>query len=79
MTVLADHVDEQINAIRAEKLKALGAEVLHWLGPPANISDKHALLIEKHHTGTGAWLYETSEFKAWESQTLHSACGTCER
>ena len=73
------HVDEQINAIRVEKLKALGAEVLHWLGPPANISDKHALLIEKHHTGTGAWLYETSEFKAWESQTLHSACGTCER
>jgi hypothetical protein len=64
-----DHVDEQINAIRAEKLKALNAEVLHWLSPPANKSDKHALLVEKHHTGTGAWLYETDEFKAWESRS----------
>jgi hypothetical protein len=63
-----DHVDEQINAIRAEKLKALNAEVLRWLSPPANKSDKHALLVENHHAGTGAWLYETSEFKAWESR-----------
>jgi recombinational DNA repair ATPase RecF len=69
IAAVAIHVDEQINAIRAEKLKALGAEVLHWLSPPANESDKHALLIEKHHAGTGAWLYETDEFKAWESRS----------
>lgn len=66
MKEVTAHVDKQINAIRTERLKALNEEILQWLSPTANRSDKHALLVEQHHAGTGAWLYETAEFKAWE-------------
>jgi hypothetical protein len=67
------HVDEQINAIRAEKLKTLGAKVLRGLSQSEKKSDKHALLVQKHHAGTCAWLYETDEFKAWKSRSDHGS------
>ena len=69
MKEVTAYVKEQINIIRTEKLEALNVEVLHWLRSTAEKSDKHALLVKQHHAGTGAWLYETDEFKAWESRS----------
>jgi len=60
------YVDGQINTVRAEKLEALHAGILNWLSSTGNKSDKHEALIGQHHAGTGTWLYETAEFKAWE-------------
>lgn len=66
---MTEYVDGQIDIIRTEKLEALNAGILNWLSPTGNKSDKHEALIGQHHAGTGAWLYETAEFKAWEPRS----------
>jgi hypothetical protein len=65
---IEEFVKKRIETIRIEKLAALHADVLRWLTPATNKRDKHDALVEQHHTGTGTWLYESAEFKAWELQ-----------
>jgi hypothetical protein len=56
-----------LQAQASEELK----EVTGWLSP-VNPADKHAVFISEYQPGTGLWIFERDEYKAWHS-SINSA------
>lgn len=43
-------------------------EVLRWLDPNSiNMEDNLKAALKQQHPGTGGWLFELSDFKAWDT------------
>jgi hypothetical protein len=51
-----------LEAQASEELK----EVTGWLSP-VNPAEKHAVFISEYQPGTGLWLFERDEYKAWHT------------
>lgn len=73
---LTAHTNLEVKEVRKENQgwhsQAQNRNILRWLSA-LSFEEKHRDILSKHHPGTGQWLLDADEFKAWRNGQLDSS------